>query len=123
MLARQGQRRGVWGSCAEARVSGDRAAAICQANQKIERWLSVYAGCLGGRRVGMSQGHEGAPGSPEGLCGTKDGDPAASIFACGAGQFPLGVYSKSRRWSYELCQGWALWVYTPQPAGGLLHGL
>ena len=86
--------------------------------RKLKRWLSMHAGGLGGRRVGTSQGHEGAPGSPEGLCGTNDGDPAGSIFARGAGWFPPGVHSKSRCWSDELCQGWALWVYTPQPSGG-----
>lgn len=100
------------------RGPGDRAAAICQANQKIEKMARRAHGTLGGRRVGTSQGHEGARGAPEGLCGTNNGNPAGGIFAHGAGQFPPGVHSKSYRWGYELCQGWALWVHTPSLQGG-----
>lgn len=85
--------------------------------RKLKRWLSVHTGTLGGRRAGTSQRHDGAPGSREGLCGTNDRDPAGSTFARGAGRFPPEVHSKSCRWSFELSQGWALWVYAPQPSG------
>lgn len=90
--------------------------------RKLKRWLSVHAGTLGGRRAGTSQRREGAPGSREGLCGTNDGDPGGSTFALGAGRFPLQVHSKSRHWSYELSQGWALCL-RPPAFRGRLHGL